>query len=165
MLPVNTRPIIRSRSPPPRRPADTPNSSTPQLPGPDAGSVQEVPEPASGVLSIRAAVREYEMINEEITGLNTRLRELRARLAHIKASVESFMQHRNLERLGTRDGRLTVKMCTRSTCTRPGKKETVRCVEETLGPDNADVAEELLHKLFDERKQVRTVTSFNRRSN
>jgi hypothetical protein len=109
-------------------------------------------------MSVRAAVREYEAVHDDLRQANARARELRVRATTLRKSLEDFMSARNLERLGTRDGRLTVKLAQETLRVRPSKRDTMRCVIETLGEERADLADELIRKLYDETKEVRTVT-------
>lgn len=120
-------------------------------------------QPRGGSVSIRAAVREYEVAHDEITLLNARVRKLRARMHQMRSDVETFMRERNLERIGTRDGRLVVHMTTKSQCMRPGKKETHRCIQETLGDEHPELAQDLLRRLYEENRQVRTFTRFDKK--
>lgn len=115
-------------------------------------------------MSIRAAIREYEMAFDELRAINERGKLLRSKLAVLRDDVQKFMQDRNLERLGTRDGRIAVRVTTKSTMIRPGKKETMRCVEETVGEDHPELAQKLVQKLFEENRRVRTVTKFDKRN-
>ena len=112
----------------------------------------------SSIMSVRAAVREYESVYDELRQTNARARELRVKATSLRKSLEAFMCARNLERLGTRDGRLTVKLAQETLRVRPSKRDTMRCVIETLGDERADLADELIRKLYDEKKEVRTVT-------
>ena len=154
MLPVNTRPPLRSMSPPSRSEQDA-GSVLPTAASPSASK--------QNTMSIRAAVREYEMVHDELTRANKRARDLRARLAILRSDVEAFMRDRDLEKLGTKDGRLVVRMKTMQVCARPGKRETERCIGETLD-EHPDLAQEIIRKLFEEKKQVRTCTTFDKRT-
>lgn len=150
---------MRSVSPPPRRAApeqaETVAESTVREHEDAEGTL---PTRDEAVLSIRAAVREYEAVHDELKQVNRRARELRGKASTLRTSLEDFMRSRKLERLGTRDGRLTVKIAQETTRVRPSKKETVRCVVETLGDDHSELAEELLRKLYEEKKEVRSTT-------
>lgn len=164
MYPVHTRPI-RSVSPPPRRPAES-DAAKPAVDSKakqNLGQVEQTPE-TEPAISIRAAIREYEATHDQLSSANSRARELRSKLSLLRTNIESFMQERDLERLGTRDGRLVVRTATHTSAPRPGKRETVRCVEETVGRSDPDLAKELVQKLFDDKRTTKTVTRFDRRS-
>lgn len=170
MFPVHTRPprpAIRSVSPPPRRePAciATADASHGEAEAPPAreSPIASAPSNAESI-SIRAAIREYEGLHDALHAHNARGRVLRERLAGLRNDVQSFMQSRNLERLGTRDGRIAVRVMTSKTCVRPNKKETIRCVEETVGVEHPDLAQRLQQRLFDDNVRTRTVTKFDKR--
>lgn len=110
------------------------------------------------IMSVRAAVKEYESVHDDIRSSNTRTRKLRERAECLRKSLQDFMRSRNLEKLGTRDGRLTVRLAQETLRVRPSKRDTMRCVVDTLGEDNATLAEELIRKLYEEKKETRTVT-------
>ena len=118
----------------------------------------EAPEQTNSIVSVRAAVREYEMVYDELRVTNARARGLRLRANVLRKSLQEFMCDRQLERLGTRDGRLTVKLAQETTRVRPSKRDTMQCVIDTLGEDNSELAAQLLHKLYEDKKEVRTVT-------
>jgi len=103
------------------------------------------------------------MVHDELRTLNERSKVLRAKLAALKEDVRKFMMDRNLERLGTKDGRIAVRVVTKSSAVRPGKKETLRCVEETVGEEHPELANQLIQKLFEENRRVRTITQFDKR--
>jgi len=103
------------------------------------------------------------MVHDELRMLNDRSKALRAKLAALKDDVRKFMVDRNLERLGTKDGRIAVRVVTKSSAVRPGKKETLRCVEETVGEEHPELASQLIQKLFEENRRVRTITHFDKR--
>ena len=113
-------------------------------------------------MSVRSAVREFERVHDELRRINASARELRSKAGEIRKSLEEFMRTRKLERLGTRDGRLSVKLAQETLRVRPSKRDTTRCVMDTLGDDNAELAEELLRKLFEEKKEVRVVTKLTK---
>ena len=121
------------------------------------------PEPSGGSVSIRAIVRQYEQAHDEVAILNSRIRRLRNDMKQMRGDVESFMRERNLERIGTRDGRLVVRMLTKTVSARPGKKQTVQCVQDTLGETHPDLASDIVRRLYDENRQVRTYTRFDKR--
>ena len=163
-LPVNTRPVIRSMSPPSRRKESHDTTGTSETRTPEPGPpVQDASNDKGSSVSIRAAIRDYEMVFDELRTLNDRSKHLRSRLSSLREDVQKFMQDRNLERLGTRDGRIAVRVTTKTTSIRPGKKETMRCVEETVGEEHPDLAQKLVQRLFEENRRVRTVTRFDKR--
>lgn len=184
MLPIHTRgPEVRSVSPPARRriehtsisgqdQSDAPEveanglhvataretSSSGDVTGSGDDSGDAADDSPGDIISVRAAVREYESVHDELRQTNARARALRARSASLRTSLEQFMRARKLERLGTRDGRLTVKLAQETLRVRPSKRDTMRCVIDTLGDDRVELADELIRKLYDEKKEVRTVT-------
>lgn len=103
------------------------------------------------------------MVFDELETLNARSRTLRHRLSQLKEDIQSFMRNRNLERLGTRDGRLAVRVMSRNVAARPGKKETVKCIDELVGEENPELAQRLLNRLYEDNKVVRTYTRFDKR--
>ena len=132
---------------------------------PDSGerARTQTAQPPGGSVSIRSAVREYERAYDELAILNKRSRELRANMARMRGDVEVFMRERNLEKIGTRDGRLVVCVTTTNKPVRLGKRETTKCVEQTVGASHPDLAQELISKLFEENRAVRTVTRFDKK--
>lgn len=172
MFPIHTRPprpAIRSVSPPPRREplavdaaVDAAEQNDTGADGTESTVPNSRPSKADSI-SIRAAIKEYEGLYDELKAHNDRGRVLRENMARLRTDVQSFMQSRNLERLGTRDGRIAVRVTTSTTCTRPSKKETIRCVEETVGSKHPDLAKQLQQRLFDENTRTRTITKFDKR--
>lgn len=127
--------------------------------GPAArASTDRAADDEKDIMSVRAAVKEYERVHDDIRSSNLRTKKLRERAACLRQSLQDFMSSRNLERLGTRDGRLTVRLSKETMRVRPSKRDTMRCVADTLGETNADLAEELIRKLYEEKKATRTVT-------
>ena len=205
MFPINTRQVIRSVSPPPRRripdPKPEPKPESKHEPKPattapsdnavtslsaegtnknggssdaasDSGAIEssadkepaaQTVEPPGGSVSIRSAVREYERAFDELAMLNKRSKDLRAHMTRMRGDVEVFMRERNLEKIGTRDGRLVVRVTTSNKPVRLGKRETTKCVEQTVGESHPDLAQELIRKLFEENRAVRTVTRFDKK--
>jgi hypothetical protein len=129
----------------------------------DAILAPQTAEPPGGSVSIRSAVREYERAFDELAVLNKRSKDLRAHMTRMRGDVEVFMRERNLEKIGTRDGRLVVRVTTSTKPVRLGKRETTKCVHQTVGESHPDLAQELIRKLFDENKAVRTVTRFDKK--
>lgn len=152
-------------SPPPRRPnpggegavargaddADGPDG--PDEPD-DAAAAPNTPREQR---SVKTVVRELEAIHDRATDLARLLRETRSREAVVKAELQEFMSKRNLQRIGTRDGRMNVRLCVRTRCPPPGKRETLKCVDEVLR-DHPDLGDEIKARLFRDR-EARSVTS------
>jgi hypothetical protein len=90
MLPIKTRHAIRSTSPRPRphAPDDAPPSDALY----DSESI-----------SIRAAIKRYELLHTEIQTTASRLSTLRGERESLKRDLEAFMTTRNLQRLHTED--------------------------------------------------------------
>lgn len=103
------------------------------------------------------------MVFDELRELNARTKTLRSRMSRLRDDIQVFMQDRGLEKLGTRDGRIAVRVMTTITQGRLGKKDTVRCVDETIGEDHPELAQKLLAKLYEDNKKVRTFTKFDKR--
>lgn len=160
MFPINTRPVIRSKSPPPRSrglDGENPREERTAPSNDDATAV-------SASVSIRTAIREYELVHDELAALNERRQRLISKMSALREDVQKFMQDRKLEKLGTRDGRIAIRMTTKTACSRPGKRETVRCVDETIGDEHPELAQKLIHKLFEENRRSRTHTRFDKRT-
>jgi hypothetical protein len=153
MLPQNTRPDVRikSLSPQPVCNAGSHARSPPQQPSehtPDDVDAQD----NGAVMSAKAAVREYERVQTELTCLAGRSRQLRARLSKIRARLEDFMRARNLERMSTKSGTIVVKVVERSNRVRPGRRATEQCILDTLGPERGELAGKLIQDLYEAQR-------------
>lgn len=179
MLPIDTRRReVRSASPPPRRSGipvgggygdevgedDDTTLEQRALANTEYGTTtgakgeSESSEPEAPVRSVRSAVREVELLHDELSSLGARMKVARKKQALVKSELAEFMTTRNLAKIHTRDGRLNVRMSVRTSYPMPGKREVLRCVEEVLG-DHPDLAAELRSRLVDQRAVQRTTTT------
>jgi hypothetical protein len=103
-------------------------------------------------MSVAAAVRDYEWIQSELNRMARQSRQLRTRLAKIKAVLESFMRERNLERMSTKKGDIVVRIVERSNRVRPGRRATEQCILNTLGSDKSELAAQLISDLYEKHR-------------
>ena len=103
-------------------------------------------------MGVAAAVREYERMQSELSRLARQSRQLRARLAKIKAVLEDFMRERNLERMSTKKGDIVVRVVERSNRVRPGRRATEQCILDTLGSENGELAAKLISDLYEKHR-------------
>ena len=134
---------------------DRSNQSSYQL----ANGVTDCKNATDGtILSVTAAVKEYERLQSELSRLSAQSQQLRTRRNTLKSTMEQFMRERNLSSLKTRSGNMVVRFVERSNRVGPGKKATEACIQQALGAERSDLAAQLIKSLYETNKVKRQVT-------